>query len=264
MIRSWFWWALVPAFALLAACGTSSSGTSPSGTSPSGSSFTGTPGTSPEGPETTFTDTPAVAGPVDRVQLDVGSGDVRVTVDPAVTQPALTRRVAYRGRRPGDTTSLAAGTLSLRHCDVDDCSVGYELRLPSAAPISGDTGSGDLALTGVGPVDVRAGSGTVILDGVAGEVRVQVGSGDIRATGLAGEVHAESGSGDIELALRDPESVTATAAGGSVTLTVPRSAYTVDTSVDSGEARSDVPSTPGAPHTLSARAGSGDVEVRQG
>jgi hypothetical protein len=258
MIRSWFWWALVPAFALLAACGPSSGITFQGSSETSGES-----GTSTGGPETTFTDTPAVAGPVGRVQLDVGSGDVQVTVDPATTQPALTRRVTYRGQRPGATTSLDGGTLSLRHCDVDDCSVSYELRLPSAVPVAGDTGSGDLTLHGVGPVDVRAGSGTVTLDGVAGAVRVQVGSGDIQATGLAGEVHADSGSGDIEVALRDPESVTATAASGSVTLTVPRSAYTVDTSVGSGEAHSDVPSTPGAPHTLSARAASGDVEVRQ-
>jgi hypothetical protein len=249
MIR---WWVLVPALILLAACG-GSPGISP----------TGSPELSQAGSETTFTDTPAVTGAVGRVQVDVRSGDVQVTLDPAAAQPALTRRVTYRRHRPGDSTSLAAGTLSLRHCGVDDCSVSYQLRLPSAAPVSGDTGSGDLTLRGVGPVDVRAGSGTVSLDGAAGAVRVRVGSGDIRATGLAGEVHAESGSGDIELALREPESVTVTAASGSVTLTVPRSAYTVDTSVGSGDVRSDVSSTPGAPHTLSARTGSGDVELRQ-
>jgi Putative adhesin len=66
--------------------------------------------------------------------------------------------------------------------------------------LKGETGSGSIRAHGIaGPSDIHTGSGDIELQQqAAGEVHASTGSGSIRINGLAGALTARTGSGDIE------------------------------------------------------------------
>ncbi|WP_199429218.1 DUF4097 family beta strand repeat-containing protein [Qaidamihabitans albus] len=211
------------------------------------------------------------------VEIDNGSGYVTVRAEDV--ERATVRQVfRYRWDRPGDAYSVDGDTLVLGGCG-GFCSVDYELVVPRGTEVGGENGSGDITLTGVGAVDVHAGSGDVRVTGGSGpvdidassghvrlsdlaqDVTVRASSGDVTGEDLRGKVDVEASSGDIELRLAVPRDVRASASSGDIELTMPSGAYRVEGSSDSGNRDIEVDQVSSAEHLLRLDSSSGDVTV---
>ncbi|CAM4239850.1 DUF4097 domain-containing protein [Kibdelosporangium persicum] len=242
-----------------------------------------------------FSDTTDITQQVASVRIDNGSGAVRIR---AGATASVRRTVYYRDDKPGQTHRVDGDTLVLEDCEQRNCSIDYEVTLPTAAKVMGEVGSGEVEVVGMAEVGVRAGSGDVRVRDVPGPVTVNVSSGRAELTGLgqsavveassgdvsvtdvkgdltvlsrSGEVNAvgvggrtsvESSSGDVRVDMAVPQSVKVVASSGGIRVTVPRGQlYRADVSTDSGERRISVDTSPQSQYVLNLEASSGDIEV---
>ncbi|MGX6605117.1 DUF4097 family beta strand repeat-containing protein [Micromonosporaceae bacterium Da 78-11] len=181
-----------------------------------------------------------------------GSGDVMIK-SAAVTETTI-KRVIRRSSNPGESYRLTGTTLNLDTSCGDNCSVSYEITAPAGVAVRGDLRSGDVALTGIGAVDLQLTSGDVMIRNATGPVKVHATSGDIevlesngpvqvestsgdvRAMQVAGPVQVKLTSGDVEVKLTAANSVTAETTSGDVNVIVPPGSYRVMTDTNSGDA----------------------------
>ncbi|MCI2419594.1 DUF4097 domain-containing protein [Saccharopolyspora sp. K220] len=240
---------------------------------------------------------------INGVELANGSGDVEVRYVPG-GRAEITQRVQRWGAAffsEGDEVEhrVEGGALVLATACGWNCSVDYQVTLPSPVPVRGNLDSGSLRVVGMqsvrteigsgsvevsdidGPVDVRTGSGSVRVSQVDGPVDAHTGSGEITLAGLGGNVQAETGSGDIdgrdlrgaeivattqsgnaELHLVGPQSAEVSTGSGDVELTVPDERYRVDTDTGSGDVDIQVPQDPAAAKRLELSTGSGNIVVQ--
>jgi DUF4097 and DUF4098 domain-containing protein YvlB len=229
-------------------------------------------------PEARFGDDTTVHQSVTRLDFRNTNGNVTVTEGRgAVT---VHRDVHYRGTKPGRTTSVAGGTLSLESCG-GECSVDYRITVPPGTSVTGSVDAGVLTLTDAATVDIRVGTGTVKITGATGVVHAaantgsitvqgasagvfaQTGSGDVVATGLKGDtVSVQSETGDVTVSTVTAQRVLAETTTGDVSVTVAPGSYRVTASTRTGDTDVQVPNDPAARLTLKATAETGDVHVR--
>jgi hypothetical protein len=214
------------------------------------------------------------------IRISGGGGDV--TVQPGQAgQTQIRQKIRYFGDDAPGTTYRIDG--NILHLDTDcgrRCGVSYDVRVPAGVRVSGESGSGDVRLTGVSTVDLKVSSGDASVTRATGRVDLRAQSGDVRLTDIRADLaaHASSGdieatdiragaaltakSGDVRVDLASPASVKVEASSGDVTLRVPAGAsYRVDAETSSGDRRVDVPTDPASAHRLDVHASSGDVTV---
>jgi hypothetical protein len=210
-------------------------------------------------------------------EIKILGGSGSVTVRPGEAgQVRIDRRVQYTRDRPGSTTDVDGGTLTLHTDCPKRCWVNYEVSAPSGVRVSGSNGSGLVDLTDVGAVSVIVGSGVIRVHRAGGDVNVQTGSGQIEIGDVHGDVTAKTGSGSIKLLTVSGIVVAHTGSGaitggglggrttvhsssGSVTLNV-ASVQDVVADTESGTIRVGVPST--GHYRVTATTGSGNVDLR--
>jgi DUF4097 and DUF4098 domain-containing protein YvlB len=146
--------------------------------------------------------------------------------------------------------------------------------------VKGELRSGDILLDGVGATDIKLSSGDLTVQGATGPVVAQASSGDLRVIDAKSTVKAKASSGSIEtinpgaavdlevssgeitVLLDTPQSVTAEASSGDVTVTVPQGDYKIATYATSGDAVvNGLTSDPAAKNIIDVRARSGDAVV---
>jgi hypothetical protein len=217
---------------------------------------------------------------VTEIRISGGAGDVTIRGGGTAGQVTIARVVRYRGDEPGRTYRLNGTALNIETDCGNMCRVSYEIEAPEGVVVRGENGSGDVRLTDVAEVDVKAGSGGITVNDSSGDVTVDTGSGDIRVRSVAGALNASAGSGSIEatdisggtarvktgsgdvtLALDRPADVRGEVGSGDLTVTVPAGRYQVQTSTGSGEANVGVTQDPTADHLLDLDSGSGDITV---
>ncbi|PZF84080.1 DUF4097 family beta strand repeat-containing protein [Micromonospora deserti] len=210
-----------------------------------------------------------------------GAGDVVVRGVGTANEVRIKRVVRYQGAQPDARYEIEGAELVLdTHCGPR-CSVSYEVTAPQGVTVQGETGSGDVDLSRVGPVELRLGSGNIRVAGAGGPVRAETGSGnievndvaaavtlrassgDITARRLGGEVDAEANSGNVTLELAKAASARAHASSGDVNLIVPAGPYRVRSSAGSGDVHVAVTDDPSAQLVLDVGTGSGDIRVAQ-
>lgn len=122
-------------------------------------------------------------------------------------------------------------------------SISYEVSVPEATDLTARSGSGDVAVRGVGrdaslstgsgsitaadiggALSATTGSGDLNVDRVRGQLRMKSGSGSIRATGAGEAVSADTGSGDVRVEVAGTGEVSASSASGDVAVTGARGA----------------------------------------
>lgn len=244
----------------------------------------------------TFDDDIAVQQPVSAVRMETGSGSVKVR---AGTAASIHRKVYYLGDKPGGSTHFEGGdTLVLEDCKQNNCSIDYDVVLPSGAKIIGKVGSGDITVVGMAEVGVQAGSGNITVRDVTGPVTVRASSGDVDLSGLgqavvaeassgdikltnvkgdatllsrsgsvigndlSGKTSVESSSGDVTLTMSATTAVKATASSGNIQLHVPRGEnYKVTAHTSSGDQNVNITNDPAARNLLDLDASSGDITV---
>jgi putative adhesin len=217
---------------------------------------------------------------ISTVRLDSPDADIVIRVVDGNTTTIKEKRSYWLVQR-GDGYSVDGDTLRLDGSCGWQCKSEYEITVPPGTRVTGDNGTGDLSLDGVGGVDASSRSGGVSLRNVDGDVKLEVTSGDVsidqqkgalRVDGTSGDVSAthltggevniETTSGDLRIGLDEPNSVTAKGTSSDIQVTVPTAGYRVDTDTSTGEI-TDFPGDPGARFSLDAQTVSGDIELAQ-
>lgn len=224
-----------------------------------------------------YTETASERG-ISEVRINGGSGNVTV-IAADVNEARITRTFHYSGDRPTAGHSVEGGVLVLTLRCGNQCRVDYRVEVPAATKLTGESGSGDVTAEGVSTVDVGAKSGKVTMNNITGAVRVNSKSGDIELTSLSGSVEATASSGGVvgkdlrgstivhgssggvDLQLTKAVDVQVDAHSGDVTLTVPPTAYRVETNTKSGSVNIGVNNQAGAENLLKVTTRSGDITM---
>ncbi|RJQ79386.1 hypothetical protein D5S17_10225 [Pseudonocardiaceae bacterium YIM PH 21723] len=191
-----------------------------------------------------FSDDTTIDQPITKITLHGGSGGVAIRTEPGPVR--IRRTVTYLGDKPGATATVRGDVLTLGGCGggVVFCSIAYAVIVPPGTALSGDIGSGGLAIDGLAEVDVRSGSGDVLIANGTGDVRV------------------DNGPGDVLISLASPQNVTVRTGSGSASLEVPVGSYRLDGKSDSGNRKVGITEDPKAVHRLSVTTGSGDAKIQ--
>ncbi|MER5321098.1 DUF4097 family beta strand repeat-containing protein [Streptosporangium roseum] len=184
--------------------------------------------------------------------LDVrgDSGDVEVNESDR-SQVRVTETLHWGGEkgnkegRPKTEHPVDGGTLTLRYA-CSNCSVDYKIEIPKGLKVTVDVDSGDITLRSL-----------------TGEVDATTDSGAIDAGALgAKRFVANSGSGDIEAKFAAvPDRVEIETGSGGATVRLPKGGYNVTAETGSGDRTVKVTHDPSSSSVISARTGSGDVNV---
>ena len=174
------------------------------------------------------------------VQLAADRSDITIRVSDDDRTTVQEKRKFWFFKR-GDAYSVDDGVLKLDGDCGWQCTADFEVTVPRGTKVTGENGSGDLELTGVGAVDAKSRSGKVELrevdgdvsldvtsgdisvDSLAGKLQVKANSGDIEAKDVKGAVDVETTSGDIEVSLAEANDVHAKGTSGDIEITAPGS-----------------------------------------
>ncbi len=173
--------------------------------------------------------------------------------------------VDYRGRRPDYDIEVDGKTLRVRMECHFSCDGYFDVRVPQevSTRISVDSGSIDLKRI-EGPMTLSADSGNIKLEGVKGELDLSVDSGKITGDVTSEVCYGDVDSGSLSLRFHEtPRKVDVSADSGTLRLEVPKGAYDIATSVDSGSRNIDnVTDDPDAPNAIRADVDSGKITIK--
>jgi DUF4097 and DUF4098 domain-containing protein YvlB len=180
--------------------------------------------------------------------------DITVPAGTAMRISSYGADVLVTGRAGG--ADISSGSAAVRVDDVDgDLRLRYGSGPATVRRVTGSAeikfGSGKAEIGEVaGALDVACGSGGLRVGTAHGAVRLRTGSGGATIEVAEGDVELTSGSGDLSIGLRPGHSACLDVVTGSGRL---RSELSVE----------DEPPSDGAPTTIRARTGSGDVYLHR-
>lgn len=192
----------------------------------------------------------------------------RIAVTGASTSTiSVTEQLTFRHAAPATTHRIAAGTLTLdSSCPaLESCSVAYDITVPRALDVQVTDNVGTIRLRGLtGGVTAHTNTGTINLDSVSGPVQATAHAGEILGQGISSAratLRLSTGRIDVTLSAA-PDTLTATATAGAVTLRVPGGiAYSVHASTQVGSIQVSVTRSAGSPHVITAGTTTGSVII---
>lgn len=205
---------------------------------------------------------------VDRVVIDVGTGDI--SIGPGDRGVAVHRRLVWSWSKPRITETWQGQTLRIAtRCPAvslgPGCGVDYTLRVPPDVTVVARSTTGDVAIQGVrGDLTLSTSTGDIKVTDAVGALSAATSTGNVDATGiLSSRVHARAATGDVSLRFsRQPDEVVATTNTGDVRVVVPAGGtYKVQASTGTGRATVGIAQDPASPRAITARAGTGDIHV---
>lgn len=237
-----------------------------------------------------------VTGPVSVIEVQA-SGHVNVT--PGGGGVTIHRVVHYQKRRPQLGQQLSGGVLTFTD-RCRQCSVDYDLTVPSSVEVRASTNSSKITVAGVAKVDAHSDSGSVEVRQVHGDVNASTNSGSATVEHVTGSVdghtdsgrvavadiagplslathsgaidgsdlrsaatHASTDSGQLGLGyLARPSLVDARTDSGAIVVAVPGGPYQVSATTDSGGKDISVPTASDVPARISVRSDSGHLTVQ--
>jgi putative adhesin len=207
----------------------------------------------------------AATGQVRTLVVHAHVGSVHITGGAAGV--SVTEHLTYRHTAPVTTHRSAAGTLTLdSQCPaLETCSVGYDIKVPSATTIQISDNVGAISLKSLsGQVTAHTNAGNIELDTVSGPVVATGHAGSVTGTGVSSpSATLGSSVGGIEVTFSAaPASVTATTSVGSVRLHLPGGvAYAVTASSSTGTAHVGVHRQASSRHVITASTKTGTVTI---
>lgn len=158
----------------------------------------------------TLTTSPIDGAGVNVVRIDASAGSLDVV-------GTATGSIRAGGKACGSTpsrldgielTSERRGDEVLIRVDIDSARglfftrtyayLDLKVELPEGMEVEIDDGSGEINVSGVGPLDIDDGSGSITVRD-SGTTRIDDGSGSIELVDITGDVSIEDGSGEIEI-----------------------------------------------------------------
>jgi len=212
-------------------------------------------------------DVQTLRGAVDHVNIELHAGDLVVEIgDQGGAE--ISRRWEFTGEPPALYTELHNGVLTIEtDCRPGQfiCQIDHVIRLPAAAGITVETGSGDVWVMDMRDVEAKTGSGDVQIDAASGDLVVGTGSGDvsiIHSTSTVALISTGSGDVDADLVIA-PDLARVDTGSGDVLLEVPSGAYDIRTDTGSGDVTLvDVTDAAASDRRLDINTGSGDIRVQ--
>lgn len=204
--------------------------------------------TDPDGSQVE-TSTQPLTQPFSTVVIDADAGDVTIHSGDA---PTLSVTRTWTGSTRPELVVALDGTT---------------LRIGLTCPGTGGRCQGtiDLAAPPATAAQVKTGAGAVTVAGLSGAQDLSTGAGRITGTDLtAPTVAAHAGSGAVELTMTRPATqVDAETQAGNVSVTTPGGTlYTITADTNNtGPETSDIPTTDGAPHSITARTNAGRATI---
>ncbi|MER7006485.1 hypothetical protein ABT297_26070 [Dactylosporangium sp. NPDC000555] len=179
--------------------------------------------------------------------VEVGSEGGAITIK-AGTGPTIkvTEIQRYKTDKPGRKQTLDGGELILTStgCPKNDCSISYEIEMPSTLSVRLDSSGGRIAMTGLtGLIDVQSDGGAL--------------SGEALAPP---ELTARTGGGPVDLKITQaPDRIELDSGGGNVNLRLTSDGYALDAQLDGGKQSGTVKSDAGSVHKLKVATGGGNL-----
>jgi len=163
--------------------------------------------------------------------------------------------ISYEIEAPADTTLIAETGSG----NIADTGVGKDAKL--------QTGSGNINATGIeGGFKTQTGSGNIEIEGTGqGDAKAQTGSGNIDLKGVAGALEAQTGSGEIKAEGKPASPWKLQTGSGSIELSTGNAPVDLDASTGSGKISTDQPmamQTSSDKHRVHGQINGGGPEVR--
>jgi hypothetical protein len=172
-------------------------------------------------------------------------------------------------------------TLDASACEPD-CSVSFSLSVPPGVTATLATGGGPATVSGIAGADVDSEGGPVRATRIDGSLTVSSGGGPVWVNGLSGPLRADSEGGDVTAQDVDaktatvgtgggmariafaaaPDSVSVTAEGGGITITVPGGPYALTAATNGGTEQFGIATDPAARRSIKADTGGGPLLIR--
>ncbi|HEU5126357.1 MAG TPA: DUF4097 family beta strand repeat-containing protein [Glycomyces sp.] len=218
----------------------------------------------------------------DTWDLGAFSGDLTVVIAgadleireaaPGEADDALTVTRRLTTGREVDAPALDGGTLDLTaDCGgfhpFGDCTIGYEITVPAATPVTVDGDNGSVTAIALGAATtIRTGNGAITVEEAAGPLDLRTASGAITVADASSEsVAAVAANGPVDLSFGAvPDRVDVATENGAVTVSVPPADYRVTTTTDSGEVDNGLTETDASPHHIAITTENGAIELRDG
>ncbi|HEU4631461.1 MAG TPA: hypothetical protein VFS08_17035 [Gemmatimonadaceae bacterium] len=133
-----------------------------------------------------------------RIEGRSGLTEVRAHGTARASSREILESVRLRADRSGSAVTIVVETPE-RLRDDDWAALDLVVEVPRDLPLTVDDGSGDTEVRDVGALELRDGSGGILVDGVNGSLRLVDGSGELRVRGVRGDVEIEDGSGEMDV-----------------------------------------------------------------
>ncbi|MFC5179861.1 DUF4097 family beta strand repeat-containing protein [Actinomadura harenae] len=130
------------------------------------------------------------------------------------------------------------------------CEVDYRITVPRALA-----------------AELRTDTGAIVVSGMTGSVTARANTGTITGTGLrpvaSAHISARTDTGSVRLSMASAAAeVSARANTGHIKIVVPGAQkFAVSADTNTGEKQVNIPTDPGAPHTIKAQTDTGDVTI---
>jgi hypothetical protein len=148
------------------------------------------------------TRTVTVSQPVTSLSVESYGAPIQVTAGP-VHRVTVVEAISYGGKdgiAPAVTAAVSRGRLTLAApaCAVTDCSVGFTVTVPSGVPVTGDSDSGSVTVSGTAGATVDSGGGPVQATGIDGPLTVTSAGGNVTVSRAMDGASLDSGGGQVQ------------------------------------------------------------------
>jgi hypothetical protein len=210
-------------------------------------------GTAEPAPSSTGKDAPAqsatstfeVKDDISVVEVDSEGGGITIKAGRGSTIK-VTETQQYKTEKAGRKQSVEGGELILAStgCPNDDCSISYEVEMPSTLSVRLDSSGGRISLTGLtGLIDVQSDGGAL--------------SGEALAPP---ELNARTGGGPVDLKIAQaPDRVDIDSGGGNVNLRLTSDGYALDADLEGGKQSGTLKADAGSVHKVHIATGGGNL-----
>ena len=149
----------------------------------------------------------------------------------------------------------------------DNCIVDFQLVVPKNVALDFRTGSGHLEINGdLEKINFKSGTGNVTLTGAVRKLDGATGTGNVTLNGPVHEGILRSGSGNFDVSYRHLPTkgrLKLVTGSGNTKIQVPKgSKVASELETGYGNIENDVGNTPGATYKISAKAGAGNLSLK--